>query len=268
MTLSKLPLSGLIVDVAMLLAVQLSFGWPDPIRLALATLALEALTLALRLLLPNAPLLKAACLLACFPVSAVLLRHRNGRRVIEASVAMAAISAVCAGLAMLVSNAGAPPWLPALGALAAAALLRWRRSRRVHWQIDVSVEKNGVLERFPALIDTGNRLREHRSGMPVLIVESCAIPALASLARRLPNAETRCLPFGVLGGSGQMRCFFPDRVRLALPDGREHSAPPCWIAPFDGTIPGRTHALAPAEFAEYSRYGAVNNTENEPRRSL
>ena len=58
-----------------------------------------------------------------------------------------------------------------------------------------------------------------------------------------------------------MRCFFPDRVRVMLPDGRERSAPPCWVAPFDGAIPGRTQALAPAEFAQYCRYKAVEYRE-------
>lgn len=257
----RLSPTGLIADASLLLAVQLGFGWPDLPRLAGGFVLLEGLTFVFSALFLDARLLRAACLLACFPTAFVLLRRKNASRVLEAGVSMAAISAVCAGFAMLLADTVMPTLLPALGALAGAALLRWRRSASVHWQIDVCVEKRGLIERFPALIDTGNRLREHQSGMPVLIVESRVIPALARLARQLPESETRRLPFGVLGGGGQMRCFFPDRVRVMLPDGRERSAPPCWVAPFDGAIPGRTQALAPAEFAQYCRYKAVEYRE-------
>ena len=207
----RLSPTGLIADASLLLAVQLALWLAGSAAAGRRVCAAGGYcTFVFSALFLDARLLRAACLLACFPTafaasspqecvkSAGSRRFHGGdlsrlRRFRHAPCGYRYARPCCLHLAR---------WQ-------APRSSRWRRSASVHWQIDVCVEKRGLIQRFPALIDTGNRLREHQSGMPVLIVESRAIPALARLARQLPESETRRLPFGVLGGGGQMRCFYP-----------------------------------------------------------
>ena len=55
------------------------------------------------------------------------------------------------------------------GALLAATALR--KKRLVTWEVQVFLSAGGGEARFRALVDTGNRLREPFSGLPVLICE-------------------------------------------------------------------------------------------------
>ena len=114
----------------------------------------------------------------------------------------------------------------------------------------MEIALQGASARFPALIDTGNRLREHASGLPVLIVEERAAGEIAALAGTLSPDQMRPLPFGVLGGTGEISCFRCDEIHILLPGYGKTEAPPCWTAIYPGRIPGGTCALAPPEFAD------------------
>ena len=105
---------------------------------------------------------------------------------------------------------------------------------------------NGRIARFPALIDTGNRLREPLSGLPVLIAEARVLRDI------LPPGGYRTLSFGGLGGVGRMACFRPDAVWIGRGAARRRG-PDIWVAVSPAPLPGLCQALAPPEFALYRR---------------
>ncbi len=129
------------------------------------------------------------------------------------------------------------------GLAALYALLRVRRMRAAGWEVTVLLSLRGRLVAFRALIDTGNRLREPISGLPVLIAESSLLDGLLAGA-----AHGRWVAFGALGGGGMVRCFRPDAVFIRR-GNRLMRAPEVWVAAYPGRIPGASRALAPPSFA-------------------
>lgn len=125
--------------------------------------------------------------------------------------------------------------------------LNIHRRQLLTWEVTVLVSFRGRTVSFPALIDTGNRLREPLSGLPVLIAESVLLKDLFASAS-IDSAVSRRIAFGVLGSSGAMRCFRPDAVLIRRGE-QLLRAPDVWIAAFPGTIPGAARALAPPSFA-------------------
>lgn len=103
-----------------------------------------------------------------------------------------------------------------------------------------------------ALIDTGNRLREPLSGLPVVVVgrrclrgvldDSC----LERSGRRLPPGF-RIIRYGALGGNGEMHCFRPESVCIWR-GGCWTETQDLWIAIYPGEIPSGVEALAPPVF--------------------
>lgn len=225
----------------MLLSAQLSLNRFDLRRLILAQLPLSCATVC-ALALGDLKWLHLPLLLLS---GAIATGEKRPGRIAQAALVMLAGGALGAGFHMLGGGI--------LSALTGCTLLLWllRRHRHLNyrWNIEIQVEKNGRAAAFPALIDTGNRLREHESGLPVLIVEAGAVEELADAISALPDCEFRFLPYGVLGSCGSIRCFRPDRVRIIVPQIGARTAPACYMAIFPGRIPGSTRALAPPEFA-------------------
>lgn len=234
-----------IMDLYMLLSVQLTFGRLHLRRLLAAFLLLRGCTAAVLLLrLQIPPVLH----LFVFISAAVFAAGAHSLLSIALSTAcMICSGAAAAGFSLL----GKPALAYALsGGLLILLLMRRQRNISCRWNIDLNLERDGLCARFPALIDTGNRLHEHRSGLPVLIVESGAIPAVDAHVQRLPENEKCTLPFGVLGGGGQISCFRADRVTIDVPGRSPVPAPDCWVGVYPGRIPGAACALAPPEFAD------------------
>ena len=104
---------------------------------------------------------------------------------------------------------------------------------------------------FPALIDTGNQLREPFSGQPVLIVCADSLRGALDAAQLSENERTplppgfRIVCYHALGGGGRMRCFRPKAVKR-LRRGRWVDAPAMWVGVYCGRLPGGSQALAPA----------------------
>lgn len=163
-------------------------------------------------------------------------------------------AALTVGGAMLAGGASRLPVFRVAGSLGAAyallgatllvLMLSARNPLRGDWQVCLSLENNGASARFTALIDTGNRLREPISGLPVLIAEARLLEGV------LPDAGWRELRFGAVGGGGSMACFKP--AGLWIERGRRRRrAPEVWIALSPGPLPGSARALAPSEFASF-----------------
>lgn len=163
-------------------------------------------------------------------------------------------AALLAGAALLSGGASLIPCFAArgpggcacamLGASLLTLMLAARHPLRGDWQVLLAVDCGGTTARFPALIDTGNRLREPISGLPVVIAEE------RLLRDALPPSGWRELRFGAVGGGGRMACFKP--AALWIERGRRRTrAPEVWIALSPGPLPGSARALAPAEFTSF-----------------
>jgi len=153
---------------------------------------------------------------------------------------------LCGGVAGLLPL---PPMLAAPACLGGGALLTLlvsvgRPPGSRDWQVPLCLTVGGRSARFPALIDTGNRLREPRSGLPVLVAEAGLVRDI------LPESGYRTLGFGGLGGEGRMACFRPDAVWIGS-GRRRHRGPEVWVAVSPTPLPGLCQALAPPEFASY-----------------
>ena len=245
MAIETLLTTDLVMNLSILLCVQASLGRLHFPSLARTLLVMCANTLLGRLLFPGfwgGFLPQAAICLLC---GGLLAREKRPGKMLAASAAILCATCAAAGFA---SAGGLFP--SAFAGLAGfACLLRRQRNPLSAWDIEITVEKNGVRERIAALIDTGNQLTEHRSALPVLIVEADAVPRLAELAEGFDAEDVRLLGYGVLGSGGEMPCFYPDKILIHMDFG-DIPGPDCWVGLFQGRIPGRTRALAPAEFAE------------------
>ena len=136
-----------------------------------------------------------------------------------------------------------------LGALALGAATALRKRRLVTWEVQVFLAAGGGEARFRALVDTGNRLREPFSGLPVLICERRVLAdVLPSGYDALPAGTAppgfRQVGYGALGGGGRLNCFRPE---LCLVDygGGYLKSPDLWVAVYPGKMPGGVRALAP-----------------------
>ena len=174
---------------------------------------------------------------------------------LRAVSALVSVSLFMGGAQMLAANLfGSGFASAATGALAGALMYIWlgrvRQARMQTWDVQLFLRtKNGCV-RFRALVDTGNRLSEPVSGLPVMIVEERAIRRALpegfdaqEAARNVPRGW-RLVSYGVLGGAGRMACFRPDRLLVRYGE-RWLLAPDIWVAVYPGRIPGQVAALAP-----------------------
>lgn len=129
-----------------------------------------------------------------------------------------------------------------IGLSVTSLLFSVRKKMRSSWitTISIVIKKRSV--RLRALIDTGNRLHEPISGLPVIIVEEKLIETM------LPETGYRHVAYGALGGNGTLRCFRPDEIWIAEGKHRKR-APNAWIGISEVALPCATDALAPSEFA-------------------
>lgn len=110
-----------------------------------------------------------------------------------------------------------------------------RQLARGLYRLQVQVGDRSV--ELPALLDTGNSLRDPLSGAPVTVVEAAALsallpPAVLQAATRgwegfdgLPGswaARCKMVPFRAVGRpAGILLAFAPDRLRVMAPDGQD-----------------------------------------------
>ncbi|NLG25472.1 MAG: hypothetical protein GX558_08960 [Clostridiales bacterium] len=211
-----------------------------------------------------AMLWKPFALLSAWPMRLVLLvllsaasmRVDRPRDVLSGAMRLAGGTCFVGGMMGLARQAlgGQSRWgLYAAAPLAGIALLAAidARNRKLDkWGVQLWLRTRRGSARLSALIDTGNRLREPLSGLPVLIVEARAVAKLlppgfdpAGAARMLPPGF-RVARYGGLGGNGQMICFRPDDVYASYGQGWVR-APDVWVGLYPGRMPGAVRALAP-----------------------
>ncbi len=207
----------------------------------------DAACAALAVLAGLRPSLNPFVALASPAVAALIVTRRAAPRLWAVfALTLFGQALLCGGIARLLPL---PPILAAPVCLVAGALLTLlvgmgRPPGSRDWQVPLCLTVGGRSARFPALIDTGNRLREPRSGLPVLIAEARLVRDI------LPETGYRTLGFGGLGGDGRMACFRPDAVWIGS-GRRRRRGPKVWVAVSPTPLPGLCQALAPPEFASY-----------------
>lgn len=210
-------------------------------------LAADAACGALAVLAGFRPMLNPIVAVASPALAALIVTRRAAPRLWAVfALTLTGQALLCGGIALLMPL---PPMLAAPACLGAGALLSLlagagRPPGSRDWQVPLCLTVGGRSARFPALIDTGNRLREPRSGLPVLVAEAGLVRDI------LPESGYRTLGFGGLGGEGRMACFRPDAVWIGS-GRRRHRGPEVWVAVSPTPLPGLCQALAPPEFASY-----------------
>ena len=235
--------ANLIADFALLGCVSRTMGlfnWRK-------VLAADALCAALALLSAIKPTTVWFVALASPALAALIVTRGAAPRLWSVfALTLAGQALVCGGLARLlpVSRAISAPLCLSAGTLMTLLTGVGRPPGSSDWQVSLCLTGNGRRVRFPALIDTGNRLREPVSGLPVLIAEAPLIQAI------LPQEGCRTLRFGAVGGEGRMTCFRPDALWIGSGHSRRRG-PDIWVAVAPGPLPGLCQALAPPELASY-----------------
>lgn len=206
-------------------------------------------------------------------VSALLLLAAFGpmtpRRMLSVAAAFYGIGFVSAGAgtaASFVFGSPADPdsvagFLAGGGTVLLVAELGWGAVQRRLWQylyhVPVEICFDGQGRRLTALIDTGNRLRDPLTGLPVVIVEHAALQPLLPpylhaavaameegdlsgvtrlLASERWSARFRVIPFSSIGRRhGLLIGFRPDAVRFVVGD-RVVAAAACVVAVYAGPL--------------------------------
>lgn len=193
--------------------------------------------------------------LAGMTMALVAVRPDSFRLAARAVSALWAASLFCAGAQLLATQSLGSSLAGAFaGAVAGAGMYGWlgrtRQMRLNTWDVMLFLCTRSGCVRFRALVDTGNRLHEPLSGLPVMIVEEKALRRAlpegfdARTAAQRPPEGWRLVAYGVLGGAGRMACFRPERLLVSY-GGKWLLAPDIWVAAYPGRIPGQVAALAP-----------------------
>ena len=197
-------------------------------------------------------------------VSALMLLVAFGplrpRRMLVVAAHFYGVGFVAAGAGMaasfLIGSPAQPDalagFLAASGVILLVAELGWGVVQRRIWQqlyhMPLEVRFGQQVCRVQALVDTGNRLRDPLSGVPVVVVEGDTVrrllpdylqPAVASmetgdlaavsrlLASEQWSSRFRVIPFASIGREhGLLVGFRPDEVRVVV-DGRAVPVGPC-----------------------------------------
>lgn len=225
------------MDLVIITAVARSLGG---FRLRRAWIASSFAALYATLTLYAPPLAHPAVQLALvWPVARLSTGRTRASFNACAGLATVALSTgACAGLMSANRFTPAALLLPSLLCLGAPPVQRGR----VGQTASVEILRRGMVARFSACVDTGNRLIEPLSGQPVLIASA------ALLRDVLPERGYRQVAYGSVGGGGRLHCFRPDDIYIWV-DGHRRRAPEAWIAVYPGRLPGAFQALTPAAFA-------------------
>ena len=243
MTIEGFLAINLAADFLLLTSVSRAFGLFSWRRVLAADAACGALAILTEVRAAMGPFVALAS-----PALAALIITRRAAPKLWALFTLTLLghALLCGGVARLLplSPALAAPICLVTGALLTQLISAGRPPDSRDWQVTLCLRVGGRSARFPALIDTGNRLREPLTGWPVLIAEA---PLVRDI---LPQTGYRTLSFGALGGEGRMTCFKPDALWIV--SGRKHSrGPDIWVAVSPTPLPGLCQALAPPEFASY-----------------
>jgi len=179
-------------------------------------------------------------------------------------VCIAAGTLLCGGAMVLLSRWFEPgsPMLTAGGwfvmAAAVCAADRLQGGEQTQGQILLRIGTRMGSVDIRALLDTGNRLREPLSGLPVLIVREKALRAIVD-TERVHSIKNRLMPgfrwveYSSLGGNGKIVCFRPESAMMLGRNGWTE-APDIWVGIYRGRLPADVEAIAPPVLGRISQF--------------
>jgi len=175
------------------------------------------------------------------------------------------------------TSAAAPWWSLPLGAVGAVAVwhLSWTRQMRrdlaVHRCLRAEADISGHHVEFPALVDTGNLLRDPLTNSPVVVVDPSILKDLLppditpedplGSVRRISSGElkrrVRLIPYCSLGrGEGMLLGLRADRLLVHAPEGSaQHRGVVLALSPRPLCPDGAWAALLPPELASAEEVG-------------
>ena len=231
------------MDAVILTAVQLSFGKLNIKRLLAALSVFQLHTIAY-LLFGEAARNPIFALTATLTAAFILQKGKRLIIIISSAVVLLLNAAAAAGLTTYFGERFlfAPCFIAVLLFL---LIMRKRMHLCYRWNIEIMISNSGKRFALKALIDTGNRLKEPLSGLPVLIIGSRHIPQ-----GFFDGSPFRQINYGVLGSGGMLKAYRTDKITISTNSDMERKAPECFIAVFPGEMPQGIAALAPPEFTE------------------
>lgn len=245
-TIENSFLLNFLIDTSLIAVIARSEGCFNLLRILAAGLISAIYSL---LVIAATPLLKHPMiqLMLLVLISLLVSGDSSPRKWLNISLRLACGAMLLGGAAILMHAQNIPTVLIVLcaGLILVYLLFRSCPHRASNWEISVFIQHNGENVQFAALIDTGNRLEEPVSGLPVLIAESSVLSGLFPTNRPL---KCRRVAFSALGGTGTIPCFRPDAIYIRRCE-RMIPAPNVWVAIYPGRIPGSNRALAPPCFA-------------------
>lgn len=236
---------NLLADLALIGAVSRALGLFNWRRTLIAG-GLDALYAALAAARPHpwasAPIQAAMLVLN----SMIVTGCSGGRQRTAIALSLCASALISSGIAGALGLTGVRAALvgSGVGGMAICALYRSHPPGLRRYRISVRLVVNRRSVCFTALVDTGNRLREPLSGLPVLIAEA------GLLKGAIPATGCRVLRYGAVGSQGVMTCFRPTSVWIES-GLRLKRAPDTWIGVSPDPLPGVFRALAPSVYALY-----------------
>lgn len=235
-----------LIDTALIAVIARSEGCFNLLRILSASLISAIYSLFVAVVVPSLahPMIQLALLVL---ISLLIAGDSSPHKWLSISLRLIGSVMLLGGAATLLRVQTIPSVLIVLcfGLILVYVLFRTCNNRISNWEIKVFIQHNGTNVQFTALIDTGNRLEEPVSGLPVLIAESSVLSGLFPSKQPL---KCRRVAFNALGGTGTIPCFRPDAIFIRRCE-RMIPAPNVWVAIYPGRIPGSNRALAPPCFA-------------------
>lgn len=191
---------------------------------------------------------KAAAALICSPVIVYIAAGRMPLRSLAGAVCALLVNSAFISLAARLIPC--PYFFAAAAAGAGTALLSGRRRWLESWDARIEIATEYGCCSLNGLIDTGNRLREPVSSLPVMVAGSDGISEIlpSGFAPDDPltclPAGYRLIPYGALGGNGYLGCFMPDSLTVES-CGYSRKLRGVWVAVYPGKLPGGHGALLP-----------------------
>ena len=236
---------NLLSDAALIGAASRALGVFSLRRVALAS-ALGAAYGTLATIYPDPWASPAVQVMMLTGIAALLSFGASARLTDTAALMLCTVALLAGGISRLIPLRGSAAAIPCAiaGGLSMSLLYAARPPRSADYRVRIRLNVNGKTARFDALVDTGNRLREPLSGLPVLVAEEALVRSV------LPDDGYRELRFGAIGGDGILRCFKPTSVWIER--GRHfRRVPDLWVAVSKAPLPGCHRALAPCAFVDY-----------------
>ena len=191
----------------------------------------------------------ALCALIFMPIMILIVCGRITHRELSGASCSLAISS-----ALITAAIHILPFhkVIAAGAALCCAMLLTKRQRWLNsWDVRILLStSHGVCE-LTGIIDTGNRLTEPISSLPVMVAGvnniSSLLPDDFNSHANYPSLPVgfRLVPFGGLGGNGYLECFMPDSILIEI-GCRTKLLRNIWVAIYPDSIPGGHGALLPA----------------------